>query len=87
MRMKETPKDTPAERAVQKALGRYITILENPESSVTKKDIATALSRKAKMPVTRQMVSRWLHPDSTRRTQTLHGTGILLVEVLKELCD
>lgn len=84
MRMKET-KETPAEKAVYRSLGRFIKLLAAPECEVTKKQIAETLSRKAKLPVTRQMVSRWLHPDPTKRSQALHGTGILLVEVLEEL--
>jgi hypothetical protein len=80
-------KGTPSEKAVEKALGRYIKLLDasNGKPRFTKKDIAEKLSKSTDQPITRQMVERWLHPDPDKRTQALHGTGILLVRLLENL--
>ncbi len=83
--MKETTKElSPPQKAVQRELGRYIPLLE--KYGITKQEIADKLSLATKQKITRQMIGRWLNPEPEKRTQALHGTGILLVKLLKELC-
>jgi hypothetical protein len=88
MLMKGTTKENPTARAVEKELGPFIKLLASKTNAPrpTKSAIADRLSKITGKPVTRQMVEKWLHPDPEKRTQALHGTGILLVKLLRELC-
>lgn len=86
--MKGTTKVSPTAAAVEKELAPFIKLLADRDGlpRPTKKEIADKLSKMTGQPVTRQMVDRWLHPDPKKRTQALHGTGILLVKLLKKIC-
>lgn len=76
------PKPLTATQVAERALA---TAIEFARERGRIQAIADLLSEKTGESITRQMVSRWLHPEPEKRQQPSLGYGLLLLWAVKHL--